>query len=309
MADKKITDLTLRSNVNDDVNFPIDDTIQTYRVTAPQVAEYALARPRHLAFKTANYLASALDHVISCDAAGGDFTISLPSAVGIPGKIYIIQNTSTGLVTIDPATTELVEGVLTLDLDAGQYVTIMSDNVGWTVIGGKFNYIWQGYHDTSYVGSPWYLTNQSPFADLVNQSSAVALHETMNVNFGTVNGYGADSGSSALPGIVFTPTKLGKYMVKASSLMNVDGANCETALRMVSDTPQILDAAQAGFPGTANVEIYCPITLTGILDVTDFDPITIKIEGETSAGNTVLLGTGTGVLADIHAIDWTIYKI
>lgn len=40
MADKKITDLTLRSNVSDDVNFPVDDGVQTYRVTGPQLQTY-----------------------------------------------------------------------------------------------------------------------------------------------------------------------------------------------------------------------------------------------------------------------------
>lgn len=40
MAQKKITDLTLRENVSDELNFPTDDTIQTYRVTAAQMLSY-----------------------------------------------------------------------------------------------------------------------------------------------------------------------------------------------------------------------------------------------------------------------------
>ncbi len=40
MANKKITDLVLRSSVSDTCNFPTDDTIQTYRVTAAQLITY-----------------------------------------------------------------------------------------------------------------------------------------------------------------------------------------------------------------------------------------------------------------------------
>lgn len=43
MATKKITDLQLRDNVTDDLNFPSDDGIQSYRVTGAQVQEYVLA--------------------------------------------------------------------------------------------------------------------------------------------------------------------------------------------------------------------------------------------------------------------------
>lgn len=40
MADKKITELQLRTNVTSEVNFPTDDTIQSYRVTAAQIRTY-----------------------------------------------------------------------------------------------------------------------------------------------------------------------------------------------------------------------------------------------------------------------------
>lgn len=46
MADKEISDLQLRSEVTDDVNFPVDDGIQTYRVTALQNVNYILQNGR-----------------------------------------------------------------------------------------------------------------------------------------------------------------------------------------------------------------------------------------------------------------------
>lgn len=42
MADKKITDLELRDAVTDDLNFPSDDTIISYRVTGAQIKDYVL---------------------------------------------------------------------------------------------------------------------------------------------------------------------------------------------------------------------------------------------------------------------------
>lgn len=42
MANKKITDLTLRSDVDGTVNLPGDDAIQTWRVTAAQIKDYVV---------------------------------------------------------------------------------------------------------------------------------------------------------------------------------------------------------------------------------------------------------------------------
>lgn len=43
MAQKKITELQLRDDVSDDLNFPSDDGIQSYRVTGAQLKDYILA--------------------------------------------------------------------------------------------------------------------------------------------------------------------------------------------------------------------------------------------------------------------------
>lgn len=43
MAQKKITDLQLRSSITDELNLPSDDGIQSYRVTAAQLKAYILS--------------------------------------------------------------------------------------------------------------------------------------------------------------------------------------------------------------------------------------------------------------------------
>ncbi len=137
MSDKKITDLQLRSNVNDDVNFPSDDGIQTYRNTAPQVATYVLAKPVAYVNKTAAYLATLADHVISCDCGSTSFTLTLPTAVGNSGKMFKIKRIDTDytkVLTIDAATTELIDGELTFLLPVQSDITLISNNVGWLTL-------------------------------------------------------------------------------------------------------------------------------------------------------------------------------
>ena len=83
--------------------------------------------------KTAIYTASATDYVINCTS--GTFTVSLPTAVGITGRVYVVKNSGTGATTVDPAGTETIDGALTVAL-ATQYqsIMVMSNGANWIVI-------------------------------------------------------------------------------------------------------------------------------------------------------------------------------
>lgn len=73
------------------------------------------------------------DSIINCTAA--PITISLPTAVGITGRRYIIKNTAgAGNVTIDPAGAELIDGAATVMVTNGNSRTIVSTNVGWIIV-------------------------------------------------------------------------------------------------------------------------------------------------------------------------------
>ncbi len=74
MSDKKITQLQLRSNVNDDVNFPVDDGIQTYRVTAPQVATYISSK--------FGQSTDAQNYSLAASVGSNALTIALKNAAG-----------------------------------------------------------------------------------------------------------------------------------------------------------------------------------------------------------------------------------
>jgi len=46
------------------------------------------------------------------DATSGSFTVNLPSAVGIGGKIYQIKNSGSGVITVDANGSQTIDGQL-----------------------------------------------------------------------------------------------------------------------------------------------------------------------------------------------------
>jgi hypothetical protein len=87
--------------------------------------------------RTANYTLTDTDCIVACDASAGAFTISLPSAVGIAGRMYTIKKVdgSPNPVTIVPHGTQTIDGASSYVLSfQGQYVTIVSDGSHWLVI-------------------------------------------------------------------------------------------------------------------------------------------------------------------------------
>ncbi len=208
MSDKKITDLQLRSNVNDDVSIPGDDGIQTYRVTAPQIATYALAKPRKIVYKTANYTAAPGDHIISCDASGGDFTLSLPTAVGIEGKVYKIKRTDSdygNVLTIDAATTELIDGELTFLLPPQSQITLVSDGVGWASID---------FYEKIYAS-----VRVSNGAGYGSTNDKIRIFDVMELNVGSDITYATD----AALGDSWTINRKGNYSMQYADYINTSG--------------------------------------------------------------------------------------
>lgn len=83
--------------------------------------------------KTSTYTATISDFTIDCTT--GTFTVNLPTAVGITGRIYVIKNTGTGVITIDANSTETIDGALTQTLSV-QYTSYMiqSNGANWLII-------------------------------------------------------------------------------------------------------------------------------------------------------------------------------
>lgn len=82
--------------------------------------------------KAATYTATASDYTI--DATSGTFTVNLPTAVGITGRVYVVKNSGVGTITIDPAGAELIDGLATATLVSGESITTQSTGTGWIII-------------------------------------------------------------------------------------------------------------------------------------------------------------------------------
>jgi hypothetical protein len=87
--------------------------------------------------KTADYTVTISDSIIIGDATTGDFTITLPTAVGIAGRQYTIKKIdgSSNTITIDAYDNETIDGELTqILLNEDDTITIVSDGSNWRII-------------------------------------------------------------------------------------------------------------------------------------------------------------------------------
>jgi hypothetical protein len=84
--------------------------------------------------KTANYTLTTLDYLVN--ATSGTFDLTLPTAVGVTGQVYVLKNSGTGIITIKTTSSELIDGVASGVLTLVQYdsLKVMSTNSGWIII-------------------------------------------------------------------------------------------------------------------------------------------------------------------------------
>lgn len=136
MSDKKIVELQLRTSVIDTVNFPSDDGIQSYRVTAAQIFDYMRAKFATVRSLTAPGTIAQANVVILLDATAGAFTQPLPAIAGLNvGTTWTFKNIGTAnAVTIDPNSAETIDGVATLDLQPGDSVKLFNTGAAWITL-------------------------------------------------------------------------------------------------------------------------------------------------------------------------------
>jgi hypothetical protein len=85
--------------------------------------------------KTGTYAISPTDYLINCTA--NTFTVTLPTAVGITGRIYEIVNSGAGVITIATTSSQTFTNVtatpitLTLASVLGKSIRVMSNGANW----------------------------------------------------------------------------------------------------------------------------------------------------------------------------------
>lgn len=82
--------------------------------------------------ETGDYTVAATDYTIDC--ISGDQTITLPTAVGIQGQIFVVKNSSTGVITITGTSSQTFDGYDSLETDFPQSLTLQSTNTNWIII-------------------------------------------------------------------------------------------------------------------------------------------------------------------------------
>ena len=81
---------------------------------------------------TAAYSIATSDAYISCT---GTITVTLPTAVGVSGKIYDVKNAGTGIVTMATTSSQTIDGGLTAVLrDQYESLTVISNGANWEII-------------------------------------------------------------------------------------------------------------------------------------------------------------------------------
>lgn len=82
--------------------------------------------------KTENYTLTTSDHYVNCN---GTFALTLPTAVGCAGKMFVMKNSGTGIITILTTSAQTIDGYASGMLTLSQYesVTVISEGANWII--------------------------------------------------------------------------------------------------------------------------------------------------------------------------------
>ena len=93
-----------------------------------------------LSVKASAYTLGLQDNVVLGNATSGAFTLTLPSAIGIIGRQYILKKIDSSMNAVTIATTggQTIDGASTASLSTQyQFLAIASDGTNWVVIGSN----------------------------------------------------------------------------------------------------------------------------------------------------------------------------
>jgi hypothetical protein len=71
----------------------------------------------------------------------GTFTVTLPTAIGVKGKQYVIKNIGSGTITVSTTSSQTIDGNNTISLTQNDSIVVISDDSDWKIIGGVGNAI------------------------------------------------------------------------------------------------------------------------------------------------------------------------
>jgi hypothetical protein len=82
----------------------------------------------------ASYSVGENDYLI--DVTGNTITVTLPTAVGVNGKNYVIKNRGAGVVTVATTSSQTIDGANTKTLNNNDSIEVISDGSNWIIAAG-----------------------------------------------------------------------------------------------------------------------------------------------------------------------------
>lgn len=136
-ADKTVGLMTVNDAVGDFVTRNAGTGLVTRRTASETLADIgALPVLAPYIAKSTSYTAVTADRTIEVTATGT--TQTLPTAVGITGKGYIIKLTASGSATVATTSSQTIDGSATYSLTAQyKYVFVQSNGTNWIIIGNN----------------------------------------------------------------------------------------------------------------------------------------------------------------------------
>jgi hypothetical protein len=117
----------------DDTNFRLGLSTVTPNSTLQVNGSFSVA----LSTQTAStYAVSATDYVVVIDTTSNSVTVTLPTAVGIKGREYVIKRkvVNANSLTVQTTSSETIDGNLTVGLTNKAALRVVSDNSNWQII-------------------------------------------------------------------------------------------------------------------------------------------------------------------------------
>jgi hypothetical protein len=153
---------------------------------------------------------------------------------------------------------------------------------------------WAGYHDQDCLFARTNTAFGDPTAD-----ATCTFTETQNRNFGTVSSN--TSGGNKLPGITFTPPRVGRYYVCALGIWNVNVAGTVASVRLTDGT-NVVSIAQFW---QASALVNTQFSACGLWNASSLASATLTLQTAASA-NTVDIERSSSIG---HAVEWTIFQL
>ena len=115
------------------INNSLNDFTVTFAITTTGNIIATLGSPQSMAITdvNSNYTVLITDKIVVALAA--DITITLPISSGNLGREFIIDNDSTGDITLSPSSGELIQGETYQTIPFDSAINVYSNNTGWRI--------------------------------------------------------------------------------------------------------------------------------------------------------------------------------